>query len=201
MVTGGEATETGRRFENPLGPAANVTILERPVRTTTLVSAARSALRARRRQYEAREQLLALSRSETALRESEERYRQLVEPNIIGIISANGERILDANDAFLRMVGYPREELEAGRLRWREMTPPEYAALDDRAFDELLATGRAAPFEKEFYRKDGTRVPVLLGSALLERDPPKWVCFVQDVTERKRAEQAREDFLRAISHA
>ena len=199
-LAGGEAAPASRHFEALLGRTANVTLVERPVRAATLVSTLQAALRARRRQYEARDHLLALMRSEAALRESEERYRQLVEPNIVGIISADVDRVLDANDAFLRMVGYTREELEAGDLRWREMTPPEYTPLDDRALEELLATGRATPFEKEFFRKDGTRVPILLGASLLEREPLKWVCFIQDITDRKLAEQAREDFLRAISH-
>lgn len=180
--------------------AANVALIERPVRPSTLISAVRSALRARRRQYEARDALEELVRSEAALRESERRYRQLVEPNIIGIISADTERIVDANDEFLRMVGFSREDMENGALRWRDITPPEYAPLDDRALEEMVATGRCEPFEKEYFRKDGTRVPILLGAAVLDRQPLKWVCFVQDISERKAAEQAREDFLRAISH-
>ena len=200
LVSGGEALAASHRFEAVLGQTANVTLVERPARPATLVSVIRSALRARRRQYEARDHLLALARSEAALRESEERYRQLVEPNIIGILSANSERVLDANDAFLHMIGYTREDLEAGDIRWRGMTPPEYLPMDDHAIQELMATGRATPFQKEYVRKDGTRVPILIGASLLQREPLRWACFVQDVTDRKVAEQAREDFVRAISH-
>jgi two-component system, cell cycle sensor histidine kinase and response regulator CckA len=125
----------------------------------------------------------------------EERLRRLADANIIGVLTADPERILDANAVFLDMVGHTRAELERGAVRWPEMTPREYAELDGRALEDLLATGSCRPFEKEFYRKDGGRVPVLIGAALLNHKP-EWLCFVLDLTERKRAEEA----LRAVRH-
>ncbi len=124
------------------------------------------------------------------LLEREARIRRLVDSNIIGIIfwQLDGT-ITDANDAFLAMVGYTREDLASGKIRWPEMTPPEYRAVDERAVEELRTAGSTAPFEKEYVRKDGSRVPVLLGGALLEKSADRGVAFVIDLTERKRLEQ------------
>ncbi len=123
--------------------------------------------------------------------ESEARFRRVVESNIIGIIfwDASGN-ITEANDAFLEMVGYTRSELLLGKLRWNDMTPAEYQTLDQKALAELAATGACTPFEKEYIRKDGSRVAILLGSALLEGSQDQGVCFVLDIRARKRAEQA-----------
>jgi PAS domain S-box-containing protein len=128
-------------------------------------------------------------KTEEALRQSEARFRALVEPNIVGIISADMDKIIDGNDAFLKIVGYTREDLEKGRVRWREMTPPEYNALDEKALEEIVSKGSCTPFEKEYVRKDGSRVPILIGGALLQLDPLQWVCFVMDITERKQMEE------------
>jgi len=125
----------------------------------------------------------------------EQKLRLLAEANIIGVLTADPERILDANSIFLDMVGYTREDLEAGRVRWPEMTPPEYEPLDRRAVAELLDRGACRPFEKEYFRKDGSRVPVLIGGARVS-DKPNWLCFVLDLTERNRAEEA----LRVVRH-
>jgi PAS domain S-box-containing protein len=122
----------------------------------------------------------------------EEALRRLAETNIIGVVTADRERVLEANSSFLAMLGYTREDLEAGRLRWPEMTPPEYAELDRRGYEEMMATGVCRPFEKEFFRVDGSRVPALLGASLLN-DNPEWLCFVLDLTERKRVEAAVRD--------
>jgi PAS domain S-box-containing protein len=127
--------------------------------------------------------------SEEALRKSQEQFRRLYEANIVGIISADSERIFEANDVFLRMVGYTREDLAAGRLSWRNITPPEFIHLDERGIEELLATGSCGPFEKEYFRKDGSRLPILIGATLLDRDPLKWLCFVVDLTDRKQLER------------
>jgi PAS domain S-box-containing protein len=131
-------------------------------------------------------------RAEDALRQSEARFRRLFESNIIGItlIEIGGE-ILDANDAFLGIVGYSRQELNAG-LRWDEMTPPEYRQLVDQAIEEMKCCGTCRPFEKVYVRKDGSRVPVLLGCALLEGSRHQAISFVLDLTEHKRDEQALE---------
>jgi PAS domain S-box-containing protein len=122
------------------------------------------------------------------------KVRRLVDANIIGIIIRELDgRILEANDAFLRIVGYDREDLAAGRLRWTELTPPEWRDASARALDELNMTGAVQPIEKEYLRKDGSRVPVLVGSANFDEGGSQGVAFVLDLTESKRAEaHARE---------
>jgi PAS domain S-box-containing protein len=126
------------------------------------------------------------------LAERESRIRRLVDANIIGIfIWELGGRILEANDAFLKMVGYDREELLAGRLQWTDLTPPEWRARDDgRWIPALKMSGTLQPFEKEYIRKDGSRVPVLIGVAAFEETGNRGVAYVLDLTERKRAEEA-----------
>ena len=132
-------------------------------------------------------------RAERALRESEAKTRRLVDANIIGIFIWDFEgRIIEANDAFLRMVGYDREALASGRLRWTELTPPEWRDSDERRLAELKLTGSLQPFEKEYFGKEGSRVPVLIGVATFEEGGNQGVAFVLDLTERKRAEQAAE---------
>jgi PAS domain S-box-containing protein len=134
-------------------------------------------------------------RAEEALRESEAKIRRLVDANIIGIFIWDFEgRIIEANDALLRMLGYDREDLVSGRLRWTELTPPEWREGDERRrMPELKMTGSLQPFEKEYFRKDGSRVPVLIGAATFEEGGNQGAAFVLDLTERKRAEQAAEE--------
>jgi PAS domain S-box-containing protein len=122
-------------------------------------------------------------------RESENRFRQLYAANVIGIASGDGGRILEANDAFLETIGRTREELESNALRWRELTPPEYEERDDRGLEEIYATGVCRPYEKEFFRQDGSRVPVLVGATLLDRMPLRWLCFALDLSHRKALEK------------
>ncbi len=124
------------------------------------------------------------------LAERESRIRRLVDANIIGIIVWElGGRILEANDAFLTMVGYHRADLVAGRLSWTAMTPPEWRDRDERLIPELTRSGTLEPFEKEYLRKDGSRVPVLIGLARFEENGSQGVAFVLDLTDRKRTEQ------------
>jgi PAS domain S-box-containing protein len=127
-------------------------------------------------------------RAAAALQESEAKFRSLVTGNIIGILRADMEQIVEANDVFLQMVGYTADDLRAGHVKWREMTPPEWAAADDQALAEMLERGACTPFEKEYIRKDGERLPILIGASLLTRDPLTWMCFVLDLRERKQAE-------------
>ena len=129
-------------------------------------------------------------RSEEALRASEHRLRRFYESGMIGVIYWNMDgAILDANDKFLEMVGYSREDLAAGRLNGFQMTPPEYQYMDELSMTELQATGvNRAPFEKEYLRKDGTRVPITLAGAMLDEERFNGVAFVLDITERKQAE-------------
>src|ERR1700704_3266316 len=130
-------------------------------------------------------------RAEGALRESEAKIRRLVDSNIIGIFVTGLEgRVLEANDAFLHLVGHDRDDLVSGRIRWMDLTPPEWRERDRRALAELNSNTIAQPYEKEFFRKDGSRVPVLIGGALFEEGGNEGVAFVLDLTERKRAEKA-----------
>jgi PAS domain S-box-containing protein len=130
------------------------------------------------------------------LQEREARIRRLVESNIIGIIIWDLEgRIIEANQAFLDMLGYSREDLISGRLQRTELTPAQWRDADDRAIAELKAAGSVQPREKEYFRKDGSRVPVLVGAANLEGTQEEGVAFVLDLSERKRAEYlARQVF-------
>ena len=98
------------------------------------------------------------------------------------------------------MVGYDREDLVGGHVRWREITPAAWHAADERALAELAATGSCAPFEKEYVRKDGRRVPVLVGAAVFEGRRDEGVAFVLDLTERKRAEEALHQAQMELAH-
>jgi PAS domain S-box-containing protein len=125
------------------------------------------------------------------LERHEAKIRRLVDANIIGIIIWDLEgRIREANDAFLRMVGYDRGDLASGRMRWTDLTPAEWRERDERARAELSSTGTVQPYEKEYFRKDGSRVPVLIGAAPFEEGGDQGVAFALDLTERKRAEEA-----------
>jgi PAS domain S-box-containing protein len=121
----------------------------------------------------------------------EAKIRRLVEANVVGIVMWNLEgAITGANEAFLRMVQYDREDLASGRVRWADLTPAEWRGHAEQAVADLKATGMFHPFEKEYLRKDGSRVPVLLGGALFESDGNDGVAFVLDLSEQKRAERA-----------
>ena len=129
-------------------------------------------------------------KAEEALRQSEGRLRRLVESNMIGIIFWDRKgNITEANEVFLQMTGYSTADLRAGKVRWNEMTPPEFRDADKKARAELDAHGSCAPFEKDYIAKDGRRIPVLLGSALLEGSNEEGVSFVLNRTQQKRIER------------
>ena len=115
-----------------------------------------------------------------------------VESTIAGVVSGEFDRIPDANDTFLDLVGYSREDLLAGRLVWPDLTPKEYVALDEFAHEEGLRFGACTPFEKELIRKDGTRIPVLVTTAVLKLSPFRWITFITDLRERDRQETVEE---------
>jgi PAS domain S-box-containing protein len=152
--------------------------------------------------------ITAQRRAAEALRESELRFRGVVESDMIGFIFWHADGYFwDANQHAADMLGYPLEELRSGRLRWSEITPPEYYDLDTRKLNEILANGVMRPFEKEFIRVDGTRVPVLLAGALLAGDPRRGVAYVMDISERRRTEQRlrdadrrKDEFLAMLAH-
>ena len=121
----------------------------------------------------------------------EAKIRRLVDANVVGIVMWNLEgAISGANDAFLRIVQYDRDDIASGRVRWTDLTPAAWRDHDERAVADLKATGVVQPFEKEYLRKDGSRVPVLLGGALFEGSGKEGVAFVLDLSDQKRAERA-----------
>jgi PAS domain S-box-containing protein len=139
--------------------------------------------------------MVAVVRDITERKRLEARFRRLVDSNAQGVFFWNTKgEIIGANDAFLQLVRYTREDLEAGRLNWAKMTPPEFEHLDRQASNELTSKGVCASYEKEFMLKDGSRVPILLGAAMFQDNSDEGVCFVLDLTERKKLEQ---QFLRA----
>lgn len=155
-----------------------------------------------------------LQHSEARLRDSLLRVQRLVESNVIGVFfwSRSG-RISDANEAFLGLVGYSREELLSGQFLWTAMTPQGDLAADVRATEELRRTGTASPYETQLIHKNGRCIPVLIGGALLEGSQDNGVSFVLDLTERKQAEieaaarraaeassRAKSEFLSRMSH-
>jgi PAS domain S-box-containing protein len=127
------------------------------------------------------------------LQEREAKIRRLVDANIVGVLIANLEgQIVEANDAFLQMVRHTRDDVAAGRLRWRDLTPPEWQAITERAVAQLRASGTCEMYEKEYFRSDGSRVPVLIAATVIGDDRSETLAFVLDLTERKRAEEERE---------
>ncbi|WP_392530898.1 PAS domain S-box protein [Nostoc sp. C117] len=128
--------------------------------------------------------------SEQTLRESEAKFRSVVESNMIGIgFWQRDGSITDANDALLNMLGYSHEEVISGKLNWQNLTPPEYIPLDEQALIQLQYTPFCTPFEKEYIRKDGSRVPILVGASHFEENLNRGAFFVLDITERKQAEE------------
>ena len=135
------------------------------------------------------------------LAEREAKIRRLIDADIIGIFIWDFDgRILEANDAFLRIVGYDREDLVAGRLGWTDLTPPEWRERDAQWLQEHKRTGLRRPIEKEYFRKEGSRVPVLLGAATFGEGGNQGVAFVLDLTDRKRAEEALRSAQAELAH-
>src|SRR5205807_1027616 len=125
----------------------------------------------------------------TERKTTEDKVRRLVEAGILGIFFATVEgEIVEANQAFLQLLQYGREDLVSGRLRWADLTPAEWRERDERSLAEFLATGVFQAYEKEYFRKDGSRVPVLVGGARLH-SANEGVVFVLDLSEQKRAEE------------
>ncbi|MDZ8089590.1 MAG: PAS domain S-box protein [Nostoc sp. DedQUE12b] len=131
-----------------------------------------------------------LKQTEQALRESEAKFRSVVDSNMIGIgFWSKDGGITDANDALLNMVGYTREELLAGRFRWQDLTPTEYVQLDKEAITQFQDRSFCTPYQKEYIRKDGSRFPILIGGSHFEGTVDRGAFFVLDITERKQAEE------------
>ena len=134
------------------------------------------------------------------LKEREARFRRLADANIIGIIFTLDSQIIEANEAFLAMTGYDREDLRSGRVSYTGITPPEWQAATRQAMEQRKASGTCRPYEKEYIRKDGSRIPVLVGAALFEGSENEGVAFVLDLTEGKEAEERQKVLLDELNH-
>ncbi|BBC22385.1 PAS domain S-box protein [Pseudanabaena sp. ABRG5-3] len=134
---------------------------------------------------------------QTALKKSEERFRRMFDSKVVGMIFADFQgNIIDANDYFLDMVGYSRQELESDAIDWIAMTPEEYLAKDYECMERLIKYGKITPWEKEYYRKDGSRIAILIGAAFLQGSNNETICVVIDISDRKQT----EDQLRLLSN-
>jgi PAS domain S-box-containing protein len=140
---------------------------------------------------------------EEALRKSEAKLRRLVEANVSGVAVGDSQgRIIEANDAYLKLLGYSREELEHDTIDWRELTPPEYREADEHALQALRETGVCQPYEKEYFTKQGERVPILFTGATIEggEQAERHIVFVVDLTRQRVLEKQREHLLHLVSH-
>jgi PAS domain S-box-containing protein len=142
------------------------------------------------------------SRALAALRDSENLFRQVVDSGMVGILfwDIHGN-ITHANSAFLNMLGFTHEDVLAGRVRWKDLTPPEYVSLDLKALEELEEKGVCTPYEKECVRPDGKRVAILIGGALLQGSADSGVSFCLDITHRRIIEQDRDRFFHELQEA
>lgn len=139
--------------------------------------------------------------AEKKIRASEARFRRVAESGMIGIVFGDIHgNTFEANDAFLKIVGYSADEVRSGKVRWKDLTPPEQLRLDEKAIVELKHSGNAIPYEKEYIAKNGTRVPVLLGVAFLDGSETDTVAFVLDLSFRRRMEEMARQQLEAIAH-
>ena len=127
-------------------------------------------------------------RAEAALRESTGLLGRLREANVLGVVVVGEQQVYEANDAFLDMIGYGRDDLEAGRISLQGITAPEWSEGYRDALEQLRRAGAFQPLEKEYVHRDGHRVPVLVGAAVISHDPLRWVKFVVDLTARERAD-------------
>ncbi|MFT5524580.1 MAG: two-component system sensor histidine kinase/response regulator, partial [Pirellulaceae bacterium] len=206
VVSSGEMLEDVEEHTLPTGERQHVHVLKAPVR-----DASGDIVGIQGMFWDVTARIMA----EEARRISDDRFRTLVESNLMGVMTAKLEgRILDANDAFLDLLGYDRGDLIDGTLRWDELTPDEHRPMDEWALEQLAQTGICQPWEKDYFRKDGSRVPVLVGVTILKESPHECICFVLDITQRKEAErqmreakdaadaanQAKSQFLANMSH-
>jgi PAS domain S-box-containing protein len=135
--------------------------------------------------------LTAQRRVEFNLREGAELMGRLREANVLGVVLVGEDQVYDANDEFLNLIGYTRDDLDAGRISYRAVTPEEWADSDAEAQRQLRQTGAIRPYEKEYLHRDGHRVPVLVGAAMAAHQPRRWVTYVVDLSARQRAEEER----------
>lgn len=122
-------------------------------------------------------------------------FAKLFNSSHLGVVIANPERIIDANEAFLRMIGYTREELLAGEIDWQKMTPPEFIEGAEKAMEQLRKYGVSIPYEKSYIVRDGKRVDFAVGAVRLSEDPFIWAGYTVDLSEIKKLRQAKHELL------
>jgi len=133
--------------------------------------------------------------AEAALRESASLLDRLREANVLGVVTSTEQGAYEANDAFLDIIGYSRDDLAAGHISYESITAPQWAARDRRALEQLRRDGAFQPYDKEYVHQDGYRVPVLVGGAVIDSNPLRWVTFVVDLTARQHAERKHAELL------
>lgn len=139
-------------------------------------------------------------RIEESLRRSQERVQALMESSIIGIVVIDGETLVEANNAFLQMTGYTREDVQNGSLSLSTIVSSEYASRDQQACEELATTQQVKPYETAYVCKDGSRLPILVGIVALPHHPYQTIAFVLDNSAHKELERRKDDFLSMASH-
>ncbi len=138
---------------------------------------------------------------EQQLQDSERKLRSLVESNIFGMIVSDAQgRIYEANECFAQMLGYSRDELLSETFNWHQLTPPDYQDAQARITQTILSTGALPPLERECLRKDGGRVPVLVGATMIDQQRQRALVVILDISEQKAAERRKQDFLSMVSH-
>jgi len=136
--------------------------------------------------------LLRLHSTERGLVQSEARWRSFVDSNIIGVVICRNDRIVEANDSFLDLIGYTRHDVADPGIMWPAVTAPESLERSRTASVDLRRRGNIAPFEKQYLRKDGTRVWAMVGAAAISDTDDRWMAFVLDISDRKHAAVERE---------
>lgn len=132
------------------------------------------------------------------------RFRRLIDANLIGILVANENELVEANDAFLKIIGYHRDDFDEVKRQWNELTPADYDSYDRNAIIEILDHNECTPYEKAFIHKNGSLIHVLIGCAKVEATDLTWICFVIDRTPQKQAEvdlRTSEERYRALTEA
>ena len=198
LILTGNGRETSRtlRLEFQRLPLGAPVLLERPIRTATLVSSVRAALRARQRQYEIRDSLQARDAALAELKQERETLQVVLDNSIVGVIIGNkNDGITYANQAILRLLGYTPDEVSAGRLGWDDINTPEYAEADRKAEEQMQISGIADSYHKELRAKDGRQIPFLVGATVIPSQGSEDVSesiavFLTDMSLQKQAESA-----------
>jgi PAS domain S-box-containing protein len=140
-------------------------------------------------------------RLEQQLQYSEQKLRSLVASNIFGVtVSDTTGRIYETNERFAQIVGYSKDELLSGAVTWRQLVPPDLQEMQVQIDQTILSTGVIPPWEKEYLRKDGSRVPVLVAGAMIDQERSHAMVVTLDISERKEIERRKQEFLSMVSH-